>query len=96
MRKLVILIVCVAFAGCSTEEEPNPSTNTSPTLSTSAKMNELFTKYHTLISPYVIGPEAVEQVKYTHLTNAAAFTSALETLKQHVNTQNAAATDYLK
>lgn len=63
---------------------------------TSAKMNELFTKYHALISPYVIGPEAVEQVKYTHLTNAAVFTSALETLKQHVNTQNAAAKDYLK
>jgi spore coat protein CotH len=63
---------------------------------TSTKMNELFTKYHTLISPYVIGPEAIEQVKYTHLTNAAAFTSALETLKQHVNTQNAAAADYLK
>ncbi len=63
---------------------------------TSTKMNELFTRYHTLISPYVIGPDAVEQGKYTHLTNSAAFTTELETLKQHVITQNAAAADYLK
>lgn len=63
---------------------------------TSSKMNELFTKYHTLISSYVIGPDAVEQGKYTHLTNSAAFTTELETLKQHVITQNAAAADYLK
>jgi spore coat protein CotH len=63
---------------------------------TSANMSELFTKYHTLISPYVIGPDAVEQGKYTHLPNAAAFSSALETLKQHVATQHAAAIDYLE
>jgi spore coat protein CotH len=62
---------------------------------TSPKMNELFTRYHSLISPYVIGPEAIEQGKYTHLSNTSAFTSALETLKQHVVTQNAAAADYL-
>lgn len=63
---------------------------------TSTKMNELFTKYHTMISPYVIGPEAVEQGKYSHLANGTAFTTALETLKQHVITQNVAATEYLK
>ena len=63
---------------------------------TSTKMNELFTRYHTFISPYVIGPDAVEQGKYTHLTNSAAFTMELETLKQHVITQKAAAADYLK
>ncbi len=63
---------------------------------TTAKMNELFTKYHTMISPYVIGPDAVEEGKYTHLTSGASFTDALETLKQHVVTQNMAAADYLK
>jgi len=63
---------------------------------TPVKMNELFTKYHTLISPFVIGPDAVEQGKYTHLTSSAAFTSELEILKQHVITQNAAAVTYLK
>lgn len=63
---------------------------------TSPKMNDLFTRYHTMITPYVIGPEAIEQGKYTHLANAAAFSSALEILKQHVITQNAAATDYLE
>ncbi|MBI3220945.1 MAG: CotH kinase family protein [Bacteroidetes bacterium] len=51
---------------------------------TSAKMDALFTKYHTLISPYVIGPEATEQAKYTHLSSSSAFTTELATLKQHV------------
>jgi spore coat protein H len=59
------------------------------------KMNELFTRYHTLISPHVIGPEAVEQGKYTYLTNPANFSSELETLKQHVIRQYAIATDFL-
>jgi spore coat protein H len=63
---------------------------------TSAKMNGLFAKYHALISPYVIGPEAAEQPSYTHLPNNASFTTALETLKQHVVTQRAAAIEYLK
>lgn len=51
---------------------------------TSAKMDALFTKYHTLISPYVIGPEETEVTKYTHLTSSSAFTSELTALKQHV------------
>lgn len=51
---------------------------------TSAKMDALFTKYHTLISPYVIGPEETEVAKYTHLTSSSAFTSELTALKQHV------------
>ncbi|MFN8889283.1 MAG: spore coat protein CotH, partial [Cyclobacteriaceae bacterium] len=57
---------------------------------TSAKMDALFTKYHTLISPYVIGPEATEQTKYTHLTSTSAFTTELATLKQHVITRKQA------
>ena len=63
---------------------------------TSAKMNELFTRNHTLISPHVIGPDAMEQGKYTHLANTAAFTSSLEQLKQHVIAQNTAVAEYLK
>lgn len=63
---------------------------------TSAKMNGLFAKYHALISPYVIGPEASEQPSYTHLPNNASFTTALETLKQHVISQHTAAMEYLK
>lgn len=59
------------------------------------KMNGLFTRHHNLISPYVIGPEAVEQGKYTYLTNPALFTTELENLKQHVVRQFAIATDYL-
>jgi spore coat protein H len=62
----------------------------------SDKMNTLFTQYHELISPYVIGPMETESGKYTHLTNSAAFTSELATLKQHVVTQNQAAAQYLK
>lgn len=63
---------------------------------TSAKMNELFDKYHNLIAPYVIGPDAVEQGKYTYLTNQSQFTIALAELKQHVVNQNLAAIEYLK
>lgn len=63
---------------------------------TPEKMNELFDRYHNLISPYVIGPKEVEQGKYTFLTNPSLFISALEGLKQHVVTQNLAATEYLK
>lgn len=59
-------------------------------------MNTMFTQYHELISPYVIGPMETESGKYTHLTNSAAFTNELATLKQHVVTQNQAAVQYLK
>ncbi|MBL7873586.1 MAG: CotH kinase family protein [Cyclobacteriaceae bacterium] len=59
-------------------------------------MNTLFTQYHELISPYVIGPMEIESGKYTHLSNSAAFTNELTTLKQHVVNQNKAAVDYLK
>ncbi|MEQ1586910.1 MAG: CotH kinase family protein [Cyclobacteriaceae bacterium] len=66
------------------------------TVFTSEKMDALFTQYHEMISPYVIGPEAKEEVKYTHLTNTAAFTNELQVLKLHVITQNQAAFNYLK
>lgn len=51
---------------------------------TTEKMNTLFEHHHTLIAPYVIGPDAKEEGAYTQLTSSAAFTSALSDLKQHV------------
>lgn len=51
---------------------------------TSTKMNDIFDRYHTLISPYVIGPEENETGKYTHLSSTSSFTNELSTLKQHV------------
>ncbi|MGA0555100.1 CotH kinase family protein [Larkinella sp. VNQ87] len=62
---------------------------------TSANMDALFTKYHTLISPYVIGPEATESGKYTHLSSSASFTSALSSLKSHVSTRVQAVNDFV-
>lgn len=62
---------------------------------TTAKMNELFDKYTTLITPYVNGIEK-EVAPYTNLTNTAAFTSALATLKQHVVTRNQDVNTFLK
>lgn len=62
---------------------------------TSAKMNAIIEKHYNLISPYVIGNEP-EQTKYTFLSNAAAFTSGIEQLKQHVVTRTQAVNTYLK
>ena len=59
-------------------------------------MNDLFDTYHNLIAPFVIGPQAVEEGKYTHLTNSTLFTSELEGLKQHVATQIVKVSEYLK
>lgn len=62
---------------------------------TTSKMNELFEKYTTLITPYVNGTEK-EVSPYTNLTNTAAFTSALAALKQHVVTRNQDVNTFLK
>lgn len=62
---------------------------------TTAKMNELFEKYTTLITPYVTGTEK-EVAPYTNLTSTAAFTSSLAELKQHVITRNQAVNTFLK
>lgn len=62
---------------------------------TTAKMNELFDKYTNLIMPYVTGTEK-EVAPYTNLTNTAAFTSSLVTLKQHVVTRNQDVNTFLK
>lgn len=63
---------------------------------TPENMNELFDTYHSLISPYVIGPEETEQGKYTQLSSAASFTSELSVLKDHVVQRNAAVNEFLE
>lgn len=63
---------------------------------TTSKMDELFTQYHNLISPYVIGPQAVESGKYTHLTSSTSFTNSVQLLKQHVADQREAALGFLE
>ncbi|WP_428654857.1 CotH kinase family protein [Runella sp.] len=65
------------------------------TVFTTAKMNELFDKYTSLITPYVNGTEK-EVAPYTNLTNTASFTSALAALKQHVVTRNQDVNTFLK
>lgn len=59
-------------------------------------INTRLNQYHNLIAPHVIGPVAREEGKYSHLQNPTTFTSALQTLQQHVTTQNQAAIDYLQ
>ncbi|MCU0338380.1 MAG: CotH kinase family protein [Spirosomaceae bacterium] len=62
---------------------------------TTAKMNELFDRYTNLITPHVTGTEK-EVAPYSNLANAAAFTSALPALKQHVVSRNQAVVAFLK
>lgn len=62
---------------------------------TTEKMNALFEYNHNLISPYVIGPDEKEEGKYTNLSSASAFTSALSDLKDHVVSRLKAVQDYL-
>lgn len=63
---------------------------------TTDKMDELFLQYHNLISPYVIGPLAVESGKYTHLINDISFTGSVQALKKHVADQRQAALSYIE
>ncbi len=62
---------------------------------TTSKMNEIFDKATTLITPYVNGTEK-EEKPYSNLTNAASFTTALPVLKQHVVSRNQAVSAFLK
>lgn len=62
---------------------------------TTSKMNEIFDKATTLITPYVNGTEK-EVAPYSNLTNASSFTAALPVLKQHVVSRNQAVTTFLK
>lgn len=55
---------------------------------TQARMDALFDKYHSLVSPYVVGPEG-EQPGYTFLSSSGAFTSALPALRSHVASRRA-------
>lgn len=56
-------------------------------------MNELFANYHTLISPYVIVTDAVEQVNYTHPSNTVLLSAEWKILKEHVIMQNKTAAE---
>lgn len=62
---------------------------------TTSKMNEIFDKATTLITPYVNGTEK-EEKPYSNLTNTANFTAALPVLKQHVVSRNQAVGAFLK
>lgn len=62
---------------------------------TPEKMNELFDRYYTLISPSVVGPDGVEEGKYTYLANKSVFTSELSVLKQHVLARQAEVADFI-
>lgn len=62
---------------------------------TTSKMNKVFDKATTLITPYVNGTEK-EEKPYSNLTNAASFTAALPVLKQHVVSRNQAVGAFLK
>ncbi len=62
---------------------------------TTSKMNDIFDKATTLITPYVNGTEK-EEKPYSNLTNAASFTAALPVLKQHVVSRNQAVGAFLK
>lgn len=62
---------------------------------TTSKMNEIFDKATTLITPYVNGTEK-EEKPYSNLTNTASFTAALPVLKQHVVSRNTAVGAFLK
>lgn len=62
---------------------------------TTTKMNDIFDKATTLITPYVNGTEK-EEKPYSNLTNISSFTSALPILKQHVMSRNQAVSAFLK
>lgn len=62
---------------------------------TTSKMNDIFDKATTLITPYVNGTEK-EEKPYSNLTNATSFTAALPVLKQHIVSRNQAVSAFLK
>lgn len=61
-----------------------------------SQVNALLDRYHSLISPYVIGPEATETGKYSYLSRTSDFTTALTTLKTHISTRSQAAITFVK
>jgi len=57
--------------------------NFKTTIFNQTAMDLLIEKYHSLISPYVVGING-EQVKYTHLNNQSDFTAEKAKLKTHI------------
>ncbi len=62
---------------------------------TTSKMNEIFDKATTLITPFVNGTEK-ELAPYSNLTNVNSFTTSLAQLKAHVVARNQAVATFLK
>lgn len=61
---------------------------------TESAMNALFEKYHSLISPYVVGANG-EQGGYTYISSSTSFVNALAELKTHVSNRRALITSYV-
>ena len=59
-----------------------------------AKMEEIYRYYHSLIEPYVTGPEG-EQSGYTHLDSPEGFDTALDDLIAHAYSRYDAVVEYL-
>lgn len=62
---------------------------------TQSRTDSLFDKYHSMISPYVVGTNG-EQPGYTLLSNPGDFLVALQGLKDHVLTRRALVAEYLR
>ena len=60
-----------------------------------AAVHERMDRYHAMITPYVVGPEATEAAPYTQLDRSSAFENALidsrDGLKNHVEDRHAEA-----
>lgn len=52
-----------------------------------AWVKERIAGYNTLISPYVVGPTAMETAGYSFLSSSAAFSASVEELQEHVDTR---------
>lgn len=59
-----------------------------------SKMEDIYRYYHSLIEPYVTGPEG-ELSGYTHLGNPTDFDTALDELITHVNSRYVAVWEFL-
>ena len=60
-----------------------------------ATMDALFDKYHTMVSPYAVGPGG-EQPGATNLAGSEHFIESLPMLKQHVETRSQLIADFLR
>lgn len=59
------------------------------------KMEALYTRYHNLISPYVVGEDG-ERTGYTHLKDPQNFIDSLDTLISHASSRYDAVVEFLQ